>query len=1000
MTHTTTSRRLPVSVKRRIAANAAMLSERIDWVLHQIHRPNKPQRPETVDNMRAWMHAFSRGDEQAFERRLTWDGLDMESAWDVVTGQDDASDVSLPTWLDWLDRIVEESPMVREDFSSGRLEEASATAWSDEPPFVELWVAPLRAARHALVGRIPESALKRVTHTALQALDQQLVRDVSHWGARATLERFRAALDDSRAEHGGADPSQAYTTFIDSMLAAGLEPLWAAFPVLARQVSIVMAGCVDTTAELLERLDADWMALTSNFADGRDPGPVVSIAPGLSDPHCGRRRVAALEFESGLRVIYKPRDLALDRTFSDFLSWAAAHGLPAAPRSLEVLERDGYGWVEFVRPEDLDTRERAQGYYRRGGSLLCLTHLLRGNDLHMENVIATCAGPVTIDIEPLLQPVTTARLRELDADAASPSHDPTESCLGTGLLSLFEIGPDGSVFDVGGLRGDGKGAVPLPLLAWKDLRTANIDFTEETQFAVEVKNRVAVRGVAQLADDYADEIVGGFSDAYRWMLDHRADLLRTDGPLAAFARCRTRVIARPTNEYTTLGALFATPHYQRDGAIGAGALDSLLRSFSGNSARPAGWPALVAERHALEALDVPYFWVPCDSVEVYAGGQPILSNYFGRSGLQAVMDRLAGCSDEDRLWQERLLGRVLTESPRSRLMSPLVASPIVPKGVDSRLAPFVDVAIWLANEIRRRAVRARSGPTWPPLVARRSTICPHSLYDGTVGVALFYAALYRVTGQDEWADFCRAALESVWESLGRDDAATWTESGIGIGDGLGSMIYGLTLIGSWLDDRRSLDHARRLASVVAERIDRDECDDVLSGAAGGALALLALNHVRPDTALLAWADSCATRLLARQVFVDDGSAWPISDGRRLVGFAHGAAGIAYALDRVFQASAAASVGEAAARGFRFVRRQFLPREGNWPVSASSSDRSDGGTSLVAWCHGAPGVVMAEMLAPSRSTTSVVTPDIEAALATSAALLPGRGDYLCCGALGR
>src|SRR5262249_27061148 len=242
---------------------------------------------------------------------------------------------------------------------------------------------------------------------------------------------------------------------------------------------------------------------------------------------------------------------------------------------------------------------------------------------------------------------------------------------GTGLLSLFEIGPDGSVFDVGGLRGDGTGAVPLPLLVWKDLRTAEIDFKEETQFAVEVKNRVTVRGVAQVADDCADEIISGFSDAYRWLLEHRADLLGTDGPLAAFARCRTRVIARPTNEYTTLGALFATPPYQRDGAIGAGALETLLRSFSGNSARPAGWPALVAERHALAALDVPYFWVRCNSVELYADGQPILSTYFGRSGLQAVMYRLAGLSDEDRLWQERLLARVLTESPRSRLISAL-----------------------------------------------------------------------------------------------------------------------------------------------------------------------------------------------------------------------------------------------------------------------------------------------------------------------------------------
>jgi type 2 lantibiotic biosynthesis protein LanM len=760
-----------------------------------------------------------------------------------------------------------------------------------------------------------------------------------------------------------------------------------------------MLGRVD--AELLTRLDRDWADLAVRFADGRDPGLLASVTPALSDPHSGRRRVAALDFESGLRLVYKPRDLALDRTFNDFLTWAAGTGLPAAPRSLKVLEGKGYGWVEFARHEDLASRGHARGYYRRSGSLLCLAHALRGKDLHMENLVATSGGPVLVDIEPLLQPDTVAPV--LDAAASSDIDGVLESCLATGLLSMFEIGPDGQVVDVGGLRGGGTGTLPLARLVWKDLRTVDLHFTEETRFATAVKNRVNVHGIAQPAEDYADEIVAGFSETYGWLLTHRDELLLPGGPLAAFARCRTRVIPRPTNQYAILATVLAAPHYQRDGARRAAALDILLRPFSGFTSRPATWPALVAERRAIEELDVPYFWVPCEGLDVHVGRQPIVRGYFARSGLQAVRDGIGQLSDQDRLRQARILARALTESPRSRFASTFAISPAAPGGVDPSAALFLDAAMWIGEEIQHRAAASSQGLTWRGWQAatRPPAFCPHTLYDGTVGVALFFAALHHVTGQPRWADVCRETLESIWRSLARGDHQAWT-SGIGVGDGLGSVVYGLTWIGRWLGDERCLDGASRLASVLAARIDGNTTDDVLSGAAGGILALLALSRVRPDPLLLARADACAAGLVARQVAIDgDGAAWPGTDGRRLVGFAHGAAGIGYALDRVFHATGTASVGEAAARAFRFVRRQYLPRDRNWPVADTPGDHSPApAPPLVAWCHGAPGVALAETLAPSFSATRSVTEQIEAALVTTAQWLPGRSDHLCCGTLGR
>ena len=83
MPQSTTSRHLPASVKQHIAARAATLLERVD-ALADTGRPGEPPGPEAAETLRAWIQAFSRGDEEAFRRRLTWDGLDMETAWRIV----------------------------------------------------------------------------------------------------------------------------------------------------------------------------------------------------------------------------------------------------------------------------------------------------------------------------------------------------------------------------------------------------------------------------------------------------------------------------------------------------------------------------------------------------------------------------------------------------------------------------------------------------------------------------------------------------------------------------------------------------------------------------------------------------------------------------------------------------------------------------------------------------------------------------------------------------
>ena len=83
-------------------------------------------------------------------------------------------------------------------------------------------------------------------------------------------------------------------------------------------LATVSGNWIDSTAEFLERLEADKNLLATTFLGGKDPGPVMDVKAGLSDPHNGGRTVLALTFSSGLKLVYKPKSVALKTPTGSF----------------------------------------------------------------------------------------------------------------------------------------------------------------------------------------------------------------------------------------------------------------------------------------------------------------------------------------------------------------------------------------------------------------------------------------------------------------------------------------------------------------------------------------------------------------------------------------------------------------------------------------------------------------------------------------------------------
>ena len=873
--------------RRQIAIGAASVFERTAFALAGKARQTEAFAPteQALGVLRAWIQAYSPGDPEAFERRLTWDELSMTDVARALSQPPVA--IVEPDWLVHIDAIagaarhaaaeIEHGPLGERQLYADAGPAGTAAAPSNSPdavrdaelpPFLDLLVPMLRVARRGLAGEHPPAIF---APDAIARLERHLLRTLARTAELALFDELKAFR---AAERGG------YDAFVRSQLADGLVPLFCDYPVLARQVAVIIGRWVTATAELASRIVIDREALAGTFGDGTDTGLVVDIEPALSDAHHGGRRVAALTFASGLRVVYKPRSLALDAAYGRLLAWVAAQAPPDgvtradvtrgfAGLALRVLDRGDHGWVEFVEQEACTGLAEVRAYFALAGGLVCLTHVLRGSDLHMENVIATRRGPVLIDLEMLLQPVAKVAAASAPAlpsgepvapaggtAATSPAAD-GESCLTTGFVTMVESN-GAEVFDVGGLRGTGAGTAALAGRIWRDLDSDTIHFTDDTTFTTRVRNAVRLDGAIQAPDAFAADLLEGFDATYRLLVAHREALLAADGPLAAFAGTPVRVLPRPTTQYASLIYLLSRPKYQKDGCRWSTAFDALNRAVNGSHDAPEVWPVLVSERKALEGLDVPHFTVLADDTAVRVGRRVLIEQRYARSGLAAVKDRVAALSPADLQAQLLRISRALSETIHSRYSTEPEHAAHTELDVTSPDF-LVDHALWIARELVDRGLDTPHGVGYAGWALMDETgPRRHHLYDGSLGPAVFLAAAAVVSGDDRWRrcarDFAGGASAAVARGV-VDDAA------IGVGSGAASVVYGLTTIGALLGDGTSLELARSAARQIApHRIARDTALDVISGAAGAALGLLALYKVTHDSDILDLATACGDRL--------------------------------------------------------------------------------------------------------------------------------------------
>lgn len=969
-----------------------------------LNRDTGEEYGSVVKRLSRWRHNAAENSSEAFADRLDWEGLTPETAGSVL-GDERQLNPESDWWAPAARRIVRhltESSSTRQDDSR------PATAGV---PFAPIPFAPILATLVSLAMRELSGAagVLALAPTVEAQLSESLYKRLSGISHRTLGGEFRSFRDALPTTDG------AWRAFEEHMHRGGLLELFERRPVLLRLLATAISLWVEETAEFLRRLQADREGIGQFFGaadafrnrsdpDGDYPGAVEEISCGLSDPHRQGRNVKIVRFASGLQVVYKPKSLAIDGAWFGLAEWIGQR-TGIAFRAPRVLNRGEWGWAEFIPHEPCKDTESVERFYRRAGHLLCLLYATESRDFHSENMVACGEFPVPIDLETVFSSEPLA-LEELGAASLQFQGSVTHTLM---LPMWMELSGRSDAVDMSALGSRSETLPHANRRRWIRPNSDAMEFVSIRQELTRQPNAPFLEdGACPDAGQFAGAVANGFAEAYECLMANRDALLSAGGPLEPFRNCQTRHVLRPTFIYSKVAERALNASCLACGVDRSLEFEGLSRHFLASHENHGSRSMFRAEVRALEQLDIPYFQLQTDSRDLLDGeGKVVERNFIKMPGHEKVRQRIASLSSVDRAFQVALIQASFVARDFGGPGQPPAFGAV--RGVPEP-GQLLEAAREFAHDIESRTIWSGGDANWIGLdtlpVSLRLHVQPlgPSLYGGLAGVAVFLAAVFAVDGGPEYrraaVGIARTLRRSLDSALDRKTLRTsFLAAGIGGASGAGSTIYGLLKAGQILNDDQTLDTALGLSRLLdGDAIRADKNLDVIAGAAGAILSLLALWRHTGETDLLEKAVLCGERLL--EMRTGEG-AWLTTARRPLAGFSHGAAGIGLALLRLHAAAPDTRFLQAALAGFAYERTLLSAQAGNWQ---DLRDHVTNRFAAAGWCHGAPGVALSRIGALKLVTAEEFASPLRADLDFGLRYLAGgevvNNGTVCCGEMGR
>lgn len=276
----------------------------------------------------------------------------------------------------------------------------------------------------------------------------------------------------------------------------------------------------------------------------------------------------------------------------------------------------------------------------------------------------------------------------------------------------------------------------------------------------------------------------------------------------------------------------------------------------------------------------------------------------------------------------------------------------------------IEVAMSIARQLCKEALWSSDRCTWMGLNFQegtrrdiQSSLVGTDFYGGTAGIACLLAEAYQITRDEIFRITARAAIRTACDSV---ESLNEREQ-VGLYDGLAGVMLAAVLVDGICDE----DDAPQTALVILHALEHHlpNCDksDIVSGYSGILLSFLwcwrKLNHNQ----YLELALRCGERLRELAVEDEDGAlSWRSGQfGERLTGYAHGCSGIALALLELYIATSQTDFLKLSQLAIRYEDKFYSEIHRNWLDLRNIAGHNQ---CSVAWCHGAPGILISRLRA--------------------------------------
>lgn len=742
------------------------------------------------------------------------------------------------------------------------------------------------------------------------------------------------------------------------------------YPIYDMWVNVEIEHYIDNYYAIISAFHEDKLEILNML--GIEDASVFCIKMNLGDKHRGGKSVAMLEFNTGEKILYKPRNLGIDSHFSELLDFIKFE-TNIDFRCPQLIIRDTYGWVEYIEYIGCSTQSDIINYYYRLGCLLCVLYSLEATDFHYENIISHGSYPVLIDLESFFHPY-----KPIDGMETNQGID--QSVLRTGILPNEVTIDNIYTVDMGGMSNLDNTDSLLPTSICEYHKDGTFTMKRIKQKLKGGKNIPILDGIKQNIDNYLHHFVNGFKRTYLCIIENREKYLEI---LNIFKNDNIRVLFRNTFVYTHLlteanninilkSAKNLHEHLQL--------LKEVIPEYS------------IAERFVeyeildLWKRDIPLFTTKVNSKDLWYNDTDYIINFFKETGLETVITKIKRMSVNDlynQIWiinasvklkQSSIIPNNKTKfvyKPNTQLLKERILKVIktVKRHIYNNISTLNNDNLWLVAQVQN--VEANK---------YKLVESSYDLFSGMPGEILFLSYYGKIFNDSASLEIARNAYGYLMRKV---VISSRSIKPLGLYAGWGSLIYLNSALFTILGDDLYLCSNEKLINDInfRELIDKDCNYGLIKGTAGFLCACLNFYEQSQSQNAIALAIYAADTLMKKAEKMEHGIGWSIYSDRPLAGLGHGASGFIVAFCKLYGITKNKCYKEIIFELLKYENSLYNPEKGNWKdIRKSIRHMSLNDIYTTAWSHGAGGIGLARLeLLKSGISSDMIINDLNNAL---------------------